>query len=595
MPHLGDIAVEVRLTDRNNPRSFEQLEALVSALRRFRGQPPLESDGKVRISFNSVQFMPKAINVGFLDDVPWDIRSQALNFTRYGLCLPPNSVDEFHCYGFAHRIRSDCELTHFFEHVFYCLKHGGTCHFRATNLMELMERCIDAKGRDNELHVVERQLFTGQDRSGLYFNQACLNKARLVSRMRHSGFLRIEVEEDESPDSAALPKEADQIWLREFTPEQMERCLSSRDCIMPGCNGRRWFKLYRPSEFSIYCKKHFRKAHAKYLTELNRRLAVRWSSVKPEPEETAPLTGRQCLIPELAGDAPIWRGVRMPLGTLTAPVSLTGEGATCNPDSLKEMVSAVREFRCLEPLGEGFKISYNSDRFVPECINVGNIRAEWEWDVAASKFDFSVDGLPLPPESADEFRCHGYIQRLRRPELEGFVRSVHRTTRPFGRFFGSWNNLDAAKRKFLEASGMSDPALAAMCLGEPLTPEAMKSILEAAGFAVLEIRRGGGRYASVEDVLLPRADRDMARANRFRPPPDEGHDECCVCGKPRFWPQDGIRATGVDPFSCPSIYCRRHFTHAARLLHADITAKAVLTFEAVKKYRVSAGRRIRIR
>ena len=593
MPHLGDIAVEIRLTDRSNPRTFQELEDLVVASRRFRGQPPLESDGKVRVSFNSVQFMPKAINIGFLDDVPWDIRSQALNFTRYGLCLPPDSVDEFHCYGFAQRIRSDCELTHFFEHVFYCLKHGGTCHFRSTNLMELMERCIDAQGRDNELHVIERQLFTGHDRSGLYFNQACLNKARLVSRMRHSGFLRIDVEEDEAPDSAALPKEADQIWLREFTPEQMEKCLSSRNCVMPGCNGRRWFKLYRPSEFSIYCKKHFRKAHARYLAELNRRLAVRWSSIKPPPEDTAPLTGRKCLIPELAGDAPIWRGVRMPLGTLSAAVGLTGAGA-CSPESLREMVTAIRRFRHLEPPGEAFRISYNSDRFMPECINVGNTQADWDWDVVSGKFDFARDALPLPYESVEEFHCYGYMQRLSAAALRGFIQSVHRATRPYGRFCGSYNDLDAAKRKFLAASRISDPALATECLSPTMTPESLKSMLEAVGFALLSIRRGGGKYKSVEDVLLPGADAGMAEAIRFQPLSDDAGG-CCVCGKPRFWPKDGIRATGVDPFSCPSIYCRRHFTHAARILHADIAEKAVVSFEAVKKYRVSGRRRVRIR
>jgi hypothetical protein len=51
----------------------------------------------------------------------------------------------------------------------------------------------------------------------------------------------------------------------------------------------------------------------------------------------------------------------------------------------------------------------------------------------------------------------------------------------------------------------------------------------------------------------------------------------------------------VDPASCPSIYCRRHFTHAARILHDDIAQKVSVTFEARKEYRVSAGRRIRIR
>lgn len=589
MPHLGDIAVEIRLTDRSNPRTFEELENLVAALRRFRGQPSLEPNGRILVSFNSVQFMPKAINIGFLDDVPWDIRSQALNFTRYGFCFPPDSVDEFHCYGFAQMIRSDCELTHFFEHVFYCLKHGGTCHFRATNLMELMERCINAQGRDNELHVIERQIFTGHDRSGLYFNQACLNKPRLVSRMRHSGFLRIEVDEDKAPDNAALPKEADQIWLREFTPEQMEGCLSSRVCVMSGCNGRRWFKLYRPSEFSIYCKKHFRKAHAKYLAELNKRLAVQWSSVKPEHEE--PST-RKRLESELSGETPIWRGVRMPLGTLSATASLTGEGATCNLSSLRDLVAAVRKFRHLDPPGDGRKVSYNSDRFMPECLNVGNMQVEWDWDVVSSKFDFSRDTLPLPYESVEEFHCYGYMQRLPNDVLPHFVQGIHAALVPYGVFCGSYNSFDVAKRKFLEASRISDPSLIAECLASPMTTSTLKAMLESAGFALLNICSGGGKYGSVEDVLLPGADAKLAKAVRFRSSSsDKG---CCVCGKPRFWPKDGIRALGVDPFSCPSIYCRRHFTHAARILHADIVEKAVIFFKAVKKYSMSNGRRVRI-
>jgi hypothetical protein len=234
MPNLGEIRVNIRLSDTGKEQTADEMKQLVNALRRFRGQPELEDDGKIRLSFNSMQFMPNAINVGFFDGVPWDIGAQALNFCRYGIGMPPNSIDELHSYGFPNRIRSDCELTHFFEHCWYVLKPGGTCHFKGTDLLELMRRCIDRKDCDNDLHIVERQLFTGQDRSGLYFNQCCLTKSRIISRMRHAGFLKIEVHCDDTPGTAALPKEADQIWLRPFTREQMESCLNGNTCIMCG-------------------------------------------------------------------------------------------------------------------------------------------------------------------------------------------------------------------------------------------------------------------------------------------------------------------------------------------------------------------------
>jgi hypothetical protein len=592
MPHLGDISASVRLTDRDDPHSVAEMLKLVSALRGFRRQPPIELDGKLRVSYNSVQFMPSVVNIGFLDDIPWDIRVQPLNFCRYGICLPPDSVDEFHSYGFPHRIRSDCELTHFFEHVWYVLKPGGVCHFRATNLMELIERCADAKGRDNELHIIERQLFSGHDRSGLYFNQACLNKARLINRMRHAGFLRIEVEEDAPPDGASLPKEADQIWLRQFTPEQVEECLSGQKCVMPGCTGTRWWKLYRPTERSMYCKKHFRKAHREYLTALNRRLGIRWSSVKPEGRPRR--SGIHALAPELAGETPVWRGAKADLGTVESPVSLTGEGATCTPETLLEMATAVREYRRLPAPDRAFSVSYNSDRFLPQCVNVGHLRRGWEWDVVANKIDFAHESIALPRNSVREFHCYGYMQRLQPDAVCGLAATVHACLEPHGRFCGSFNDLDAARRRFLEASRLSDPALASKCLEFPLlSPESLRGMLRSAGF-VAEVRRAGGRYGSTEDILLPGAVAAAAGRMRFKAPADS-QEGCCLCGKPRFWPQDGVRAPGVDPASCPSIYCRRHFTHAARALHDDIAQKVSVTFEARKEYRVSAGRRIRIR
>lgn len=287
--HLGEVSFNIKLSDGRSPGcSVEEFQRLIAAARRFKGQPPLEGDGKFRVSFNSVHFVPNAVNMGFLDHVPLDVDVPPLEFTRYGLPLPPDSVDEFHCYGFVHRIRSDCELTHFFENVFNILKPGGICHFRAISLLTLMERCIEAQSCDNDLHIVERQLFGGQDRSGLYFNQASLNKSRIISRMRHAGFLKIDIQEDDA-DSAHIPKEADQVWLREFTPEQMEICLSSKRCIMEasGCKSPRAIKPYRPSEFSIYCKRHYQKANHAYVTMLQKRMSIRFFSVKPEMASAA--------------------------------------------------------------------------------------------------------------------------------------------------------------------------------------------------------------------------------------------------------------------------------------------------------------------
>jgi len=581
--HLGDIAVDVRMVENN--RSADDLNRLVSALRRFRGQPPIEDDGKLRISFNSVQFMPNAVNIGFFDNVPWDIRAQALNFTRYGISLPPDSVDEFHSYGFPHRIRSDCELTHFFEHVWYVLKPGGTCHFRATNLLELMQRCLDVRGHDNALHIVERQIFTGQDRSGLYFNQASLGKARIISRMRHSGFLKIEITEDEVPDSAGLPHEADQIWLREFTPEEIEESLGGSFCVMNGCKNRRWTKLYRPTELSMYCKRHFRIAHRKYIERLNKRLSIQWSAAKAPlgTPASALREGESCAIQELT---PIWRGARTSLGTATATVRMTpADDSVCTPDSLRDMVNAIRDFRGQPLLGDGFSVSYNSDRFIPECVNVGNIAAAQPWDVVATRIDLAQDRLAMPESSVDEFHCYGYAQRLSRAGLLGLARSAHDCLKPYAEFRGTVNNLDAAKRRFLQANGLSDPALASKCLEEPLFgPKEMQTLLESVGFAMTEVRYGGS-YKSTEDIVLSDADPNAHAAMKFC----VDGEECCVteCSVPRYHPKDG------RPF--PSVYCRRHFTQAARILHIDLAQKAVVHFTAVKKYRFAAGRRIKIR
>lgn len=584
MPHLGDITVDVRMVDAKNPRSATDLNRLVSALRRFRGQPPLEDDGKLRISFNSVQFMPNAVNVGFFDNVPWDIRAQALNFTRYGISLPPDSVDEFHSYGFPHRIRSDCELTHFFEHVWYVLKPGGSCHFRATNLLELMQRCLDVRGHDNALHMVERQIFTGQDRSGLYFNQASLSKARIISRMRHSGFLKIEITEDEVPDSAGLPHEADQIWLRKFTPEQIEESLAGRICVMGGCKNRRWTKLYRPRELSMYCKRHFHIAHRKYIERLNKRLSIQWSAVKADAGSPPALAeGESCAIPELT---PIWRGARTSLGTAAASVRMTPatDDSVCTPESLRDMVNAARDFRKMPPLADGFRVSYNSDRFIPECVNMGNITATWPWDVVATRIDLAQDKLALPMSSVDEFHCYGYAQRLSQAGLRGLVYSVYDCLKPYAKFQGTVNNLDAAKWRFLQANGLSDPVLASQCLEKPLFgPKQIQSLFESVGFAMTEIRYGG-RYDSTEDIILPDADRDAHAAMKLC----ADGEECCMtgCAEPRYHPKDGR--------SFPSVYCRRHFTQVARILHADIAQKAVVHFTAVKKYRFVVGRRIRL-
>jgi len=585
VPHLGDITVDVRMVENN--RSVDDLNRLVSALRRFRNQPPIANDGKLRISFNSVQFMPNAVNVGFFDNVPWDIRAQALNFTRYGISLPPDSVDEFHSYGFPHRIRSDCELTHFFEHVWYVLKPGGTCHFRATNLLELMQRCLDVRGHDNALHMVERQIFTGQDRSGLYFNQASLSRARIISRMRHSGFLGIDITEDEVPDSASLPHEADQIWLREFTPEQIEESLSGRFCVMGGCKNRRWTKLYRPTELSMYCKRHFRIAHRKYISRLNRRLSIQWSATKAFGSDKPPASDdtESCTIPELT---PIWRGARTSLGTATATVRMTPvDESACTPESLCDMVNAARDFRRLPPLGDGFRVSYNSDRFIPECVNIGNITVSWPWDVVAAHIDLGQDRLAIPASSTDEFHCYGYAQRLSENGLQGLARSVYDCLKPYAEFRGTVNNLHAAKQRFLQANGLSDPILANQCLEKSLFgPKEIQFLLESVGFAMIEVRYGG-KYESTEDILLPDADPDIHAATRFCT--STSSSACCVsgCEAARYHPKDGR--------NFPSVYCRRHFTQVARILHADLAQKAVVHFVAVKKYRFERGRRIKIR
>lgn len=295
MATLGEIVVPVKLRKGRDPVdrgcSIEEMYSLVAAARNFKGQPPLEDDGKVRVSFNSVHFIPNAINVGFLDMTPWDIEVHPLEFTRYGIPFPPNTIDEFHCYGFAHRVRSDCELTHFFENVYNILKPGGTCFFRVIGLLELMQRCLDSQTCDNDLHLVERQLFTGQDRSGLYFNQCSFNRYRIKNRMRHAGFSEVEVTEG-TVDNAVIPQEPDHVWLREFGVDLINKCLDGDTCIM--CDTPRTTKPYRPTERSIYCKKHYRKANQLYLDRLHDRLAIHFSATK----QARLSSGATCAIPE---------------------------------------------------------------------------------------------------------------------------------------------------------------------------------------------------------------------------------------------------------------------------------------------------------
>ena len=257
---------------------------------------------------------------------------------------------------------------------------------------------------------------------------------------------------------------------------------------------------------------------------------------------------------------------------------------SCTPESLRDMVNAVRVFRRQPPLVDGFRVSYNSDRFIPECMNVGNIAADWSWDVEASRIDLAKDRLPIPKSSVDEFHCYGYAQRLSRGGLQGLIRSVYECLKPYADFRGTVNNLDAAKRKFLQANGLSDPILASQCLDEPLFgPKQIKSFLESVGFAMTELRYGS-KYGSTEDIILPGADHDAYTVMKFR----TGGDGCCMvgCERLRYHPKDGR--------SFPSVYCRKHFTQVARILHADMAQKAVVHFTAIKKYRFVAGRRIRL-
>lgn len=156
--------------------------------------------------------------------------------------------------------------------------------------------------------------------------------------------------------------------------------------------------------------------------------------------------------------------------------------------------------------------------------------------------------------------------------------------RPYGLFRGTVNNLSSAKARFFEASGISDPIVMDACLAAPLlTPAGLRATLESVGFAVKEIKLGGGKYKSTEDVVLSGMDKGRAEMMRF----STAGEDCCIdgCDRPRNRPKDR---------QVPSIYCRRHYRHAARAVYEDILGKAAVHFEAVKKYRIEGRRRIRI-
>jgi hypothetical protein len=248
------------------------------------------------------------------------------------------------------------------------------------------------------------------------------------------------------------------------------------------------------------------------------------------------------------------------------------------PVALRDMVNAVRKFRRLPEIRrrDGFKLSFNTQTFIPGCINLGNQSSIWEWDVLAGQFDFAVDGLPLPPDSVDEFVTEGFVHRLAAKQFEGFATSVYACLKPNAVFKGSFNLLDEAKRRMLEASQMADPQFAEQCLvTEMLSVASFKATVEHLGFAVNLLERGG-KYNSVEDINLPEMN-----------PALQGGALCCMVGCPsaRFKPQTS---------DVPSKYCRRHYTTAARILWHDIAQRAIVMFSVSKRFRFRKGRRVRL-
>lgn len=272
------------------------------------------------------------------------------------------------------------------------------------------------------------------------------------------------------------------------------------------------------------------------------------------------------------------------LGRFKCPVNLDKKSDIA---SLFEIVNAVRGFRQQNLLPEDhLRVSFNSDRFMSSCVNIGNIDRGWGWDIVSPKIDFEQQAFPLPLACAREFHCYGYVQRMRPVQFDRFVKGVYDVLKPYGEFCGSVNPLDEARRRFAKANGIPDMALAAWLMDEPcLDRQQIRRSLEASGFAMMEIRQGR-LYKSTEDIVLPKADAPRIKAMYFS---SGGGDACAVrkCGRPRYTPSDR---------KAPSIYCRKHFTHAARVLHEDITVQSsIIHFSAVKKYFFQSGRRIRLR
>ena len=259
------------------------------------------------------------------------------------------------------------------------------------------------------------------------------------------------------------------------------------------------------------------------------------------------------------------------LGHVHCHVNLLGDasvGAANTFQSLQKIVNAARKFRGLQliPMDDCIRISYYSNCFMPLCINIGNAE-KTSCDLHLPEPDFSQEQLGLPPRSVDEFHCYGYIQKLGNEQFPAMAKEVYRVLKMRRFFVGNVNTFDGARLRFMKATEIDDPVLAAQCFDGCLSERRVREILTQAGFEVVRMDRHGP--VTPDDIRLPGVGKVMFDSKRFP-------NICAVgrCSGENFTPKG---------WTAQSIYCRKHYRRATQVFWDRRQESSVVHFAAAKR------------
>ena len=259
------------------------------------------------------------------------------------------------------------------------------------------------------------------------------------------------------------------------------------------------------------------------------------------------------------------------LGHVHCRVNLLGDaslGAVSTFHSMQKMINAARMFRGLKtiPLGDGIRISYYSNRFEPLCVNIGDAE-KTSCDLHLPELDFSQEQLGLPPGSIDEFHCYGYIQKLGNEQFPAMAKEVYRVLKVRRFFVGNVNTFDGARLRFLKATEIDDPVLAAQCFDGCLSERRVREILTQVGFEVVSMERHGP--VTPDDICLPGVGKMIFESKGFP-------SDCAVgrCSGEKFTPEG---------WTALSIYCRKHYRRATQVFWDRRQESSVVHFAAAKR------------